>query len=286
MANKGLVTNVEIGDEKTQKDYYDKAKHYNTLWGEDNIHLGYYPHLNGGPVVLTFPQAADLITERMVEVGRITHTSTLLDLGCGKGKACVQIAERTGAACTGVDIGTENVRRANEVATAMPQLKLKFLEGSFTDLPAEVTGQKYSHVFAQLAFCHVHKELPAIFETCKRVLAPGGKLVVMDYLGCDGTVTEETKTHVHKRLHFDMLHGHKAFRRIAEEAGLVIQYYENLDDHMSNSYQDLSEAAYKHGFKSADGMSLGENYAKTVVACQTGQIGMNIAILTLPASRL
>merc|ERR1711966_60157 len=87
----GINKNV-VGEgdrlEADQKDYYDKSSHYDTVWGEDNIHLSYYPHLVG-PVggdnlaVLNNKQAADCLTKRMIDVGRINHKTTLLDLGCG-----------------------------------------------------------------------------------------------------------------------------------------------------------------------------------------------------------
>merc|ERR1719473_277745 len=154
-AETGMVTNVEIGDEKNQKDYYDKATHYDLVWGLDNIHLGYYPHLVGNDlVVLDNVQAADALTQKMIEVGQINHTSTVLDLGCGKGQACRVIAERTGATVTGVDLGTTNIQRACEVASSRPDLRMKFFEGSFTDLPSEVASQKYSVVFSQGAISH------------------------------------------------------------------------------------------------------------------------------------
>merc|ERR1712046_570920 len=123
----GIVQHKVVGDEKNQKDYYDQAKHYDAVWGQDNIHLGYYPHLVG-PVggdnltVLNNKQAADCLTKRMIDVGRINHKTTLLDLGCGKGQACKLIAQVTGAKCVGVDIGTANIKRANEVAAEMPDL--------------------------------------------------------------------------------------------------------------------------------------------------------------------
>lgn len=70
----GIVENVVIGAERNQKDYYDGASHYDTVWGQDNIHLGYYPHLVGpvggdNLVVLNNKQAADCLTKRMIDVG-------------------------------------------------------------------------------------------------------------------------------------------------------------------------------------------------------------------------
>merc|ERR1719421_931068 len=281
-AKTGLVTNVEIGEEKNQKDYYDKASHYDLVWGLDNIHLGYYPHLVGSDlVVLDNVAAADALTQRMIKVGQINHTSTVLDLGCGKGQACRVIAERTGAAVTGIDLGTTNIQRANEVAASRPDLRMKFFEGSFTDIPSEVATEKYSVVFSQVAFCHVHKLLPIILKQVKRVLAPGGVLIINDYLGGDHGVSDTTKEHVWKRLHFEYLHGHQAWRKINEDGGFVIQYYENLDRHMAQTYRDMAKKADHLGLKSTDGAPLAENYTQSVHAIEVGEVGMNLACLSL-----
>merc|ERR1719356_1556803 len=148
----------------------------------------------------------------MINIGRISFKDTVLDLGCGKGHGPVQIAQQTGATVVGLDIGYENIKRAKEYAAQCPDLKLTYVEGSFTAIPEDIK-KKYSVVFAQLAFCHVHAELPAILEQVKAVMAPGARLVIMDYLGCDGKQSEATKENVLKRLHFEMLHGHKAWRQ-------------------------------------------------------------------------
>ena len=34
-----------VATEEECSDYYDNASHYDVLWGKDNIHIGYYPHL-------------------------------------------------------------------------------------------------------------------------------------------------------------------------------------------------------------------------------------------------
>jgi ubiquinone/menaquinone biosynthesis C-methylase UbiE len=287
----GIVVNVEIGEEKSQKDYYDKATHYNLIWGEDNIHLGYYPHLGvcGGNdvVVLNNKQAAQELTRRMIDVARINHKSNVLDLGCGKGQSMRVVQEITGAKCTGIDISTTNIERANEwVAEKGLQSELTFYEGSFTELPSEVLAQKYDVIFSQVAFCHVHMQLPAIFQELQKVLAPGGVVIVNDYLGCDldGGASEQTKEHTWKRLHFEYLHGHQAWRKIADEAGLVIDFYENLDKHMVQTYLDMAMTAEQHNIKSADGADLCINYRQTASNIQGREVGMNLALLTMPSA--
>jgi len=285
----GLVANVEIGDEKTQKDYYDKATHYNLIWGEDNIHLGYYPHIGvtGGNsvVVLNNKQASQELTRRMIDVARINHNSEVLDLGCGKGQSLRVIQSYTGAKCVGIDISTTNIVRANEwVKEKGLESELSFFEGSFTELPKEILDRKFSVIFSQVAFCHVHTELPAIFKELQKVLAPGGVVVINDYLGCDlpSGASQTTKDHVWKRLHFEYLHGHVAWRKIADEAGLVIDFYENLDKHMVQTYLDMANTAEEHGIKSADGEQLCINYRQTATAIRNREIGMNLALLSMP----
>jgi len=281
--------NSAIGEEKTQRDYYNKANHYDTLWGQDNIHLGYYPHLAKADAPrLNFKEAGSMMTKRMVEVGNINKGSVVLDLGCGKGVACKEIAELTGATCLGMDLSETNVDRCKELAKEHSNLKMEFCVGSFTELPAALLNRKYTHIFAQLAFCHVHKLLPQTMKEVQKVLAPGGVCIIMDYIGTEDPVIEDTRENVHKRLHFEMLHGHRSWRKIVEDHGFNILFYENLDRHMLQSYTDLAAEASKYDFKSADGEPIVKNYLKTVEVCSKGQIGMNLALLSLshPPARL
>merc|ERR1712224_706942 len=88
-----------------------------------------------------------------------------------------------------------------------------------------------------------------------------------------------TRDHVHKRLHFEFLHTHREWRRIAEDAGFVIEFYEDLDKHMAQTYRDMEIKARNVGFKSADGALLADNYAMTVKATEEGENGMNLALL-------
>jgi len=277
----------KVGDEEDQKDYYDKSSHYDTCWGMDNIHLGYYPHLSSHvPSTSSYvtdmkmSQAAFVYNAHMINVGQITKNDTVLDIGCGKGHGPLQIAKQVGCKVVGFDLGTVNINRCKEVAAQHPDLDLTYVEGDMMAIPAEIRT-KYSVVFAQLALNHCHSTLPAVLEEVKAVMAPGGRFVISDYLGCDGEQSAETIEHTMKRLHFDMLYGHRGWRKVCEDAGFYIQYYENLDDHMVQSYRDLSKVATEHGFVSADGVALGENYAKTAIACEKGEIGMNLAVLTL-----
>lgn len=254
------------------------------LWGKDNIHSGYYPHLMSRlDIPLNFSQAAMVLTRKLLSLGDVHHNSRVLDLGCGKGLTCKLVAELTGAHCTGLDLSPGNIERANAMAADHPELQLQFVVGSFTELPQELLGN-YTHVVAQESLVYVHAQLATAFEQVRLALVPGGLALINDYLGADGEVSAATKRAVHDRLGFEVMHGHKSWRRIADESGMELRYYENTDRHMHFAYAQLAEAASAHDFRSADGTPLATNYAMTAIAASQHEIGKNIAVLTAHGS--
>lgn len=288
----GIVAGESVGQEQSQRDFYQINNLYDTISGQDNIHHGFYPHLARGGrelVVLDNVQASMALTQRMIALGGIDRTSKVLDLGCGKGLSCSTIAKLTGASCVGVDLTPKHIERANELAATTAGIErgqLTFIEGSFTELPSEALALgPFSHVFSQVAFCHVHAELPAILAQVKKALAPGGAAVINDMLGASAPPASEgdvlDAAAVYRRLHFEVLHGHQAWRRIVEEAGFTLEHYENWDVHMLKSYEDRRDKADALGAEMADGTPLATNFEQTVRAVRARQIGMNFAILTV-----
>lgn len=145
-------------EEKTQKDYYQKASHYDVVWGQDNIHFGFYPHLDVHTKYFLHPdqqqqrtslleeetkqatphlhqsEASTLLTRRIMDLAGITQGMRVVDLGSGKGRVCREIAQVTGAACVGLDNTPAYVQRAQEMHRhECPHLDLDFVQGSFTN---------------------------------------------------------------------------------------------------------------------------------------------------------
>lgn len=229
-------------------------------------------------VPLNVSQAAMASTRRLLALGDVSHTSTVLDLGCGKGLTCRMVSELTGAACTGLDLSQGNIARAAAFAKEHPELRLDFHVGSFTQIPTELHG-RFTHVIAQESLVYAHADLAQIFDELTKVLRPGGVVLVNDFLGADGPVSAETRKAVHDRLGFEVLLGHIGWRRAVDESALVLRHYENIDEHMAFAYSQLAEAAAHHDFRSADGTPLAQNYAATAKAAAAGEVGKNIALL-------
>eukprot|EP00465_Bigelowiella_longifila_P010479 CAMPEP_0185266936 /NCGR_PEP_ID=MMETSP1359-20130426/32843_1 /TAXON_ID=552665 /ORGANISM="Bigelowiella longifila, Strain CCMP242" /LENGTH=280 /DNA_ID=CAMNT_0027857049 /DNA_START=6 /DNA_END=851 /DNA_ORIENTATION=- len=255
---------------------------YKTCWGDGNIHFGYFPHMeHSSKPKIGFEKAAEAMTDLMIETGEISKGSKVLDLGSGYGKPACDVAAKSQAEVWGVDLSGRQVDAANARAKKLGLDNLAhFVKGSFTDLPKEILEQEatFTHAWAQVSWCHAHSNIDDILKEAFKSLKKGGKLVVNDFLGTDEKVSDNTKEHVWKRLHFNALLGPNAWKKKVEQAGFEIKKYMDLSKHLNHGYALLAEEADKHKFKSEDGALLADNYRVSSEVCGQGQIGMNLCI--------
>lgn len=100
----------------------------------------------------------------------------LLDVGCGTGRA-VRMAARSVAASAGVDACPRMIGRARKLGAGLP--RAEFLVSSADRLPfAEGT---FTAVLCTSVLRHVSDRAAVVGEMA-RVLAPGGRVVVGDFL--------------------------------------------------------------------------------------------------------
>jgi ubiquinone/menaquinone biosynthesis C-methylase UbiE len=97
---------------------------------------------------------------------------TVLDLACGQGVFCRVLAAK-GAKVTGVDAAAELIRFARERSD--PSIEYLVGDARKLDFPPE---RRFSAVTCILAIQNIDK-VPPVFDSVARVLAPGGKFVVV-----------------------------------------------------------------------------------------------------------
>jgi len=219
-------------------------------------------------------------SKQMIKLGEINENSYVLDLGCGYGKALLDVCKATGCKGVGLDLSESNIEQCNKYAQNNPDLDMKFAVGSFTDVPRKLKEEKFTHVFSQYAFCHVHKELLKIFQEAHQCLRPGGKLVCFDYMGAKNgeKPTIHIIKHCYDRLHFTYLAGHKEFKEKLQQAKFEIKTYLELDEHIAFAYNLLGEAAKTSKVLKENGDPLWEDYIETSKYARKGLMGQNLFV--------
>lgn len=112
----------------------------------------------------------------------LTATQRILDIGCGTGKAIVQIAEAYNAQITGISVSDHEIELAQARSIPSKQVSIQLanaMELSFPDT-------SYEGAYAIESLCHMHDRGAAIGEIA-RVLCPGSRFVIADILldpGC------------------------------------------------------------------------------------------------------
>jgi len=161
------------GAEGVARHYDVLDRHYREIWGE-HVHHGLW--LDPGEL----PEQA---TRRLVELAAglagVRAGSRVCDVGCGYGATARLLVDELGADVTGLTVSPAQLRYGQaRVHGESPRLLL----GDWLDngLPSE----SFDGVLAIESVSHMH-ERPRVFAECLRVLRPGGRLVVVDWLAAE-----------------------------------------------------------------------------------------------------
>lgn len=103
----------------------------------------------------------------------------ILDVGCGGGQIALALArDRAWAEVTGLDLSHDQIERAEQRARqAELGGRVRFVQGSALDLP--FPDEAFDAVLSVASIKHWPDQARGLAE-CVRVLAPGGKLVVVE----------------------------------------------------------------------------------------------------------
>jgi len=101
----------------------------------------------------------------------------VLDLACGTGDLLARMARDTpGAALAGIDLTGEMVRRARQKLAAVPEAQIE--EADAHDLPF---GDEAFDIVVCASTLHYFTHPDQVLGEARRVLRPGGRLVVLDW---------------------------------------------------------------------------------------------------------
>jgi ubiquinone/menaquinone biosynthesis C-methylase UbiE len=108
----------------------------------------------------------------------VGHGAEVLDAGCGAGRMLSHLEQLDPSLrLTGMDLAPGMVHRAR-----LRHPHLQIVEGDLVALPFE--DERFEGVLSWYSIIHLPKaELPSVFSECRRVLRPGGSLLLGFHAG-------------------------------------------------------------------------------------------------------
>ncbi|KAJ3711159.1 S-adenosyl-methionine-sterol-C-methyltransferase [Lentinula raphanica] len=155
--------------------YYSVLNHLCALGEVEKMYIP--PVMNTHAGILDNQLLYEEFVAREIDLKAGDH---VLDLGCGRGRVAAHISKYTGARVTGLNLDADQLASARAFA-AKRKLPLEFVQQDFNVLPLKLESESFD-AFYQIQALSLCKDLPATFREIFRVLKPGAKLSLLDWV--------------------------------------------------------------------------------------------------------
>ena len=211
------------------QEYYDGPADeiYRLIWGDD-VHMGTWTRDDD-----TLQSAMARTNAVMAEQAGIDERARVLDVGCGYGATALHLATEHGCEVVGQNISERELEVAEQLAKEQGLSgQTTFQWGDFHDIPAE--DDSFDAVWSQEAFLHA-VDKPRVLAECRRVLRPGGRLVISDLLVAEH-VPEEERQAIYARVHSPEMWSHERYVAGLEQAGFEVTLHEDWSSNVARTY--------------------------------------------------
>jgi MPBQ/MSBQ methyltransferase len=222
-------------------------------WGEF-VNLGFYPLAALPALLLGMAPFQRRLAARAVELLAPAAGERVLDAGCGRGGAAALLAAR-GAEVLGVDLLPESVAAAQARFGADP--RLRFAVADVTRLPVRAAGVDlgpgaFDAVLCLEAGFHLGaKGRRAFLEEAARVLRPGGRLALVDFVWRDSRperIAELDRDRlVRDTWRFDEFEPLERYRATLRELGLVERAFRDWTAPVIDRFQHIATLLARTG---------------------------------------
>jgi len=174
MTNKGKHAELTVG-------YYQVVNHLCSVGEVEKMYIPPIMDSNAG----VFGNQMLWEEKGMADKLDIKPNMTVFDMGCGRGRVAHHVARYTGAKVIGLNIDPTQLAIAKEYAehTGLLGKQLDFVRGNYNDkLPFE--DATFDAIY-QIQVMTYAIDAQKIFEEWLRILKPGGKVSVLDYVLLD-----------------------------------------------------------------------------------------------------
>jgi D-alanine-D-alanine ligase len=107
---------------------------------------------------------------------QLSHTSRVVDIGCGHGRHALVLAER-GADVVGVDFADSLLSRAQQLATVSPA-RVRWIRGDMRRVPVQSGCADAALIMDAFGFFETDEEDERVVREARRILRPRGSLLL------------------------------------------------------------------------------------------------------------
>ncbi|MGW1842858.1 methyltransferase domain-containing protein [Streptomyces sp. NPDC001966] len=180
-------------------------------------------------------RAQDSWTGTLVDLVGLLPGQRMLDVGCGTGRPTVRIGTESGASVLGVTVSAAQVRAGRERASkAGLSDRVTFEQADAMDLPLE--SGSFDAAWAIESFAHF-SDRPAAIREVRRVLRPGGRLVLADCYEAVPFTPEEVQLFQAAFALSRLPAGPEDYSRMLVEAGFTIQGTRDMSQEFKPTYE-------------------------------------------------
>ncbi|MBB6421397.1 cyclopropane-fatty-acyl-phospholipid synthase family protein [Streptomyces sp. AK010] len=177
-----------VPDPDDVDDFYDRNNRVLTELFGGSIHYGYW---HGPNDISGLEVAGARMTDEVLDRLDVQPGMKVLDLGCGTGGPGVRLAKWSDADITGISVSAQDVALASQRARDEGVAdRIRFQQANATRMPFE--DGTFDRVLALESVVHITDRVRALKEIA-RVLKPGGRVVLTDYIVLGPEIEDEDK---------------------------------------------------------------------------------------------
>jgi ubiquinone/menaquinone biosynthesis C-methylase UbiE len=281
------MTTTQFTERDVEQFFDGTTQTYLSFWDSEGVlHTGYFADGNTSD----YQAAAAYTSQLLGDEAGLDATSRVLDVGCGCGNFVFALAQRFACRCEGLDLSQERInvalRHRAEHRGAVAD-RVSFVHGSATQLPHGTAS--VTHVVSQDALFLVPDKARSHTEMY-RVLEPGGRLVLSDFLQPKLEISPRARKHVYDRVRWNAGFSLVGYQQALERVGFRIRLARELSPHLSRTYQVLGKVAAERARETSNPaardwmLAFSASCTEIEVAIDDGEFGWGVIVADKPSA--